>query len=226
MPKLAPLAAEAKAGRRRFTELKLAVDDGVAVSAKSRQAELEGRRAAELCRRVAEGDGQAFAELVNLYQHRIYAFCARMLNDSSEAEDLAQDVFLTLYKNAADFRGESSFSTWLYRIARNQTLNRIKYLERRGRASRRSLDEVGEERLGTDRRGPLEIVEGEQTSKIVQGAIGELPEQQRLVLILRDIDGLAYEEIVEITGLALGTVKSRIHRARSALAEKLARTLS
>lgn len=185
----------------------------------------ESALAADLCRRVASGDDQAFATLVETYQHRIYNFCARMLGDTSEAEDLAQDVFLALYKNASEFREESSFTTWLYRIARNQTLNRIKYLERRGRTARRSLEEVGEDRLGSSGGDPYDLLEEREASLLLQEAIAELPEQQRLVLVLRDIEGRAYEEIGEITGLAIGTVKSRIHRARSALAERLSRVL-
>lgn len=186
----------------------------------------EAARAGRLVAQVAAGDGLAFAELVDLYQHRIYAFCARMLGgDRSEAEDLAQDVFLSVYRNAGEFRGEASFTTWIYRIARNQTLNRIKYLERRGRSTRRSLEDVGEERLVHEARDPHEQVEGQQTSALVQSAIAQLPEQQRAVLVLRDIDGLAYEDITRITGLALGTVKSRLHRARGALAARLTKVL-
>lgn len=175
---------------------------------------------------MADGDARAFGDLISLYQRRIHAFCARMLQDPSEAEDLAQDVFLTVYQNAKEFRGESSFTTWIYRIARNQTLNRIKYLERRGRSSRKSLDDLGEERLESEDRAADDLVEGEQSVRLVRAAIEALPEQQKTVLILRDIEGLAYEEITEITGLALGTVKSRIHRARSALAEALSRKMS
>lgn len=187
----------------------------------------ENARAAALCRRVASGDESAFAELVELYQHRIFAFCSRMLGgDESEAEDLAQDVFLSVFRNAGEFREESSFTTWVYRIARNRTLNRIKYLERRGRSTRRSIDDLGDERLAGDDRSPHDELEGRQTSALIQAAIAELPEQQRAVLVLRDIDELAYEEITEITGLALGTVKSRIHRARTALARRLSRILS
>lgn len=182
-------------------------------------------REAELCRRVAAGDDRAFAELVDTFQHRIYSFCAKMLKDPTEAEDLAQEVFLTLYRNAGEFRGESSFTTWLYRIARNQTLNRIKYLERRGRSTRRSIDDLGDDRLGSEARGPDELLEGQQTTELVQLAIAELPIQQRDVLVLRDLEGLAYEEIMGVTQLPLGTIKSRIHRARSALADRLARIL-
>lgn len=191
----------------------------------SRTADVEAERvqAAHLCRRVAEGDGRAFNELVELYQHRIYAFCARMVGDAHEAEDLAQDVFLLVYRHAGEFREESSFTTWIYRIARNVTLNRIRYLDRRGRQSKRSLDEVGEDRLGTTQGGPDDLIEGRQTAALIQDAISRLPEQQRVVVVLRDIEGLSYEDIVAVTGLAEGTVKSRIHRARSALAARLSR---
>lgn len=191
----------------------------------ARGAEL-AEEAAELCRRVAAGEGRAFSRLTELYQHRIFSFCVRMVKDRHEAEDLAQDVFLSVYRHAGEFRGEASFNTWIYRIARNHALNRIKYLERRGRSTGRSLDEVGEDSLRSDRRGPDALVEGEQTSAVVRAAIERLPRQQREVLVLRDLEGLPYEDITEITGLALGTVKSRIHRARSALAERLSRILS
>src|SRR5436190_15014587 len=86
-----------------------------------------------LVRKIAEGDIPAFETIVHRYQDRVFSFCLRLLNDRAEAEDIAQDVFLTLYRSAGDFRGESAFATWLLRIAKNQSLNRIKYLDRRGR---------------------------------------------------------------------------------------------
>lgn len=182
---------------------------------------------ARLCERVASGDDAAFEVLVNRYQHRLFGFCLRMLGDRSEAEDVAQDVFLTVYRNAGEFRGDSAFSTWLFRIAKNQTLNRIKYLERRGRSSRKSLDELGEDRLqDAAERGPDHAVAQDQTARAVRDAISALQEDHRAVVVLRDMEDLSYEEISDITGLPLGTVKSRIHRARSALAKRLARILS
>lgn len=193
---------------------------------KSRRNEVDEQQALAWCRRIGDGDASAFSELVHAYQDRVFAFCARMLGDRHEAEDVAQDVFLSVFKHAGDFRGEASFNTWIYRIARNHALNRIKYLERRGRAVKRSLDEMGEERLASPRLGPDAEIEGRQTSQLVRDAIARLPEQQRSVLVLRDLEGLAYEDITDITGLALGTVKSRIHRARAALAERLSRVLS
>lgn len=187
---------------------------------------LKGKR--QLCRRIAAGDEGAFEILVVRYQDRVFSFCLRFLGDRAEAEDVAQDVFLTLYRSAQDFRGDSSFSTWLLRIAKNQSLNRIKYLARRGKAGRRSLDELGEERLASteraaEERSPHELVEGGQTSAIVQQAIATLEPEHRAVVVLRDVEDLSYEEIAGITGLPIGTVKSRIHRARTALAERLTR---
>lgn len=181
-----------------------------------------------LSRRVAAGDEAAFEALVNRYQDRVYSFCLRFLGDRAEAEDVAQDVFLTLYRSAGDFRGESSFSTWLLRIAKNQSLNRIKYLDRRGRAGRRSIDEVSEVRLtrspgGAEDKGPDEVIAGQQTAAMVQSAIAELDPQHRAVVVLRDVEDMSYEEISDVTGLPIGTVKSRIHRGRSALAERLMR---
>lgn len=180
-----------------------------------------------LCERVAQGDDAAFEGLVVRHQHRVYAFCLRLLGDPAEAEDVAQDVFLTVYKNAESFRGESAFTTWLLRIAKNQSLNRIKYLERRGRSMRRSIDELSDERMlgiedGAERR-PDVLIEGDQTVAIVQQAIAALGEEHRVVLVLRDVEDLSYEEISQITGLPIGTVKSRIHRGRSALASRLER---
>ena len=183
----------------------------------------------ELVQRVAAGDSGAFDELVHRYQDKVYGFCLRMLDDPSEAEDVAQDVFLTLYRHADRFRGESQFSTWLFRIAKNQSLNRIKYLERRGRQARRALGDAQEDRVASIReredRRPDALVEGEQRAALVQQAIAALGEEHRVVLVLRDLEDLSYDEISAITGLPIGTVKSRIHRGRTALAERLSRLL-
>ncbi len=182
----------------------------------------------ELVRRIVSGDDAAFEQIVIRYQDRVFSFCVRLLNDRAEAEDVAQDVFLTLYRSAGEFRAEAAFSTWLLRIAKNQSLNRIKYLDRRGRKTKRSIDEMTEERLkpaSTEREParPDQIVEGGQTAAMVQSAIAELDPQHRDVVVLRDVEDLSYEEISGITGLPIGTVKSRIHRGRSALAERLMR---
>ena len=183
----------------------------------------------QLVKGVAEGDTAAFERLIKRYQDRVYGFCLRILDDASEAEDVAQDVFLTLYRHADRFRGESLFSTWLFRIAKNQSLNRIKYLERRGRQAKRAMGDSQDERVASIRekeeRQPDAMVESEQRAALVQRAMATLAEEHRVVLVLRDLDDLSYEEISEVTGLPIGTVKSRIHRGRAALAERLSRLL-
>ncbi len=172
-------------------------------------------------REVANGNERAFRQLVERYRDRIFAFCLRMLSDPSEAEDVAQDVFLTLYRHASTFRGESRLSTWLYRIAKNQTLNRLKYLDRRGRGQRLSLDGLREDVLVDRGQRPDERQAQKELLTLVQGALEHLDEDNRLVVVLRDVEGLSYEEIAQITGLPKGTVKSRIHRGRQALAARL-----
>jgi RNA polymerase sigma-70 factor (ECF subfamily) len=152
-----------------------------------------------------------------------------MLGNREEAEDLAQEVFITVFKRIDTFRGESSLATWIYRIASNHCINRKKYLTRRKHYDKRSLDDVGDrDQMGDGRVGvsermprPDEMAEGLQMERLIQKAIGGLDEEQRLVVVLRDIQNLSYEEIGEITGLPPGTVKSRLHRARMALKEKL-----
>lgn len=181
-----------------------------------------------LVRRVAVRDVAAFEALVRRYQDRVFGFCLRLLNDRAEAEDVAQEVFLAFYRSAGDFRGDSSLSTWLLRIAKNQALNRVKYLERRGRSKQRSIEDCDEQRLSATElaqvpRTPDAIVESEQLSSLVKDAIAQLDPEQRAVVVLRDVDDLSYEEIADITGLPVGTVKSRIHRGRSTLAAILKR---
>lgn len=183
-----------------------------------------------LVERIAQKDTAAFEELVLRYQNRVFGFCLRLLDDAAEAEDVAQDVFLTLYRYAAHFRGESRFSTWLFRIAKNQSLNRLKYLERRGRQAQRALGDTQEDRIASmterEERQPDALVEGGQRAAIVQRAIASLPREQRVVLILRDLEDLSYEEISKIARLPVGTVKSRIHRGRTALAKRLSELLA
>lgn len=183
----------------------------------------------QLVEGLARGETACFEVLVKRYQDRVYGFCLRILDDASEAEDVAQDVFLTIYRHADRFRGESLFSTWLFRIAKNQSLNRIKYLERRGRQAKRALGDAQQERVASiqerEERRPDALVESEQRAALVQRAIATLAEEHRVVLVLRDLEDLSYEEISEVTGLPIGTVKSRIHRGRTALAERLSRLL-
>jgi RNA polymerase sigma-70 factor (ECF subfamily) len=139
---------------------------------------------------------------------------------------VAQEVFVTVFKSVDQFRGESKFSTWLYRIAANHCKNRIKYLSRR-HTSPNGLDDVPEQHMADGGRAPVQghidppdaILEGREIERLMQEAIAALDEEHRLLVLLRDVEELSYQEIVEITGLNEGTVKSRLHRARMQIKE-------
>jgi len=183
-----------------------------------------------LLRRLRRRDEQAFNELVLRYQDRVFGLCLRMLGNRDEAEDIAQEVFCTVFKSVRSFRGESKFSTWLYRVTLNHCKNRLKYLGRRHYRETRSIEDVAESRFddtaALPRTGrPDQRMEQAELQRLVGEAIAALEEEQRALLLLRDVQELSYQEIVEITGLPEGTVKSRLHRARMALKERLGRRL-
>jgi len=186
----------------------------------------------ELIKRFLEGDEGAFNRLVLSYQNRVYGLCYRITGNLDEAEEVAQEIFITVYKSLKNFRGESRFSTWLYRITVNHCKNRMKYLGRRGYYTSESYDqplevEDGEVSRQIEAEGmdALGILEQKETQRLVQAKISELDEEHREVILLRDMEGLSYEEIAEILGLREGTVKSRIHRARLELKGKLEKEL-
>lgn len=176
-----------------------------------------------LLARLRRRDERAFAELVRTHQDRVYDLCVRMLNDREEALDVAQEVFVALHGALGQFRGESRLSTWIFKVAKNHCLNRLKYLGRRQKSKTDELSDVPEGELAAHQPhpSPQEALLGKEQQARVQKAIAQLPEEQRLLVILRDIEGLAYEEIVQITDQPEGTVKSRLHRARAALAQIL-----
>jgi len=185
-----------------------------------------------LIERLRDRDERAFLELVQLYQGRVYKLVFRMVGRRDEAEDLAQEVFITVLKSIHTFRGDSKFSTWLYRIAANHTKNRMKYLQRRAYKATSELDDAAEGAIaqssgaiGPEGRTPESTLAGAQLDRAVQAAIAELDEDHREIVVLRDMEELSYEEIVEITGLAEGTVKSRLHRARVALRDHVQKRL-
>jgi RNA polymerase sigma-70 factor (ECF subfamily) len=177
-----------------------------------------------LIRKLRERDETAFREIVETYGDRVYNLTYRMLGNREEAEDLSQEVFITVFKSIDSFRGDSKFSTWLYRIAVNHCKNRIKYLARR---HDRDQSEYDEEALREQAAGaatapnpsprPDKQLEGVELEQIMQRCIAQLEEEHRLVIVLRDVEDLSYEEICAITNLPTGTVKSRLHRARLAL---------
>lgn len=192
---------------------------------------MDARDEADLIRRLQQRDEKAFVLCVRTYQDKVYGLIYRMLGNHAEAQDVAQEVFVTVFKSIDSFRGESKLSTWLYRIAANHCKNRIKYLRRRAHKTTTELDAQAERALqntsgstlGEGQAGPAEVLEGAQLEQIVQRAIGKLEEEHRLLLVLRDVEEMSYEEIMQVTGLPEGTVKSRLHRARQALKEEIAR---
>jgi len=174
-----------------------------------------------LLARLRDRDEAAFSEIVRLYGDRVFNLVHRLVGNRSEAEDIAQEVFVTVFKSIETFRGEAKFSTWLLRIATNHAKNRIKYLSRRPGAG---AEEADEESLSDQPRAlqaqvaaPDALMEAAELGSLLERAIAQLDEDQRLLMILRDVEELAYEEICEITGLPEGTVKSRLHRARVTL---------
>ena len=187
-----------------------------------------------LIRRLRDRDERAFREVVETYGNQVYNLTFRMLGDAAEAEDVAQEVFITVFKAIDTFRGDAKLSTWLYRIAANHCKNRIKYLARRRDRQREAyLDELGGAQGGAAARvagspppaAPDSQLAGAQLERIVQQTIAELDDDQRLLIILRDVEELSYGEICEITSLPEGTVKSRLHRARMALRRKMQKHL-
>ncbi|MBQ3077245.1 MAG: sigma-70 family RNA polymerase sigma factor [Clostridia bacterium] len=181
------------------------------------------RTDAEVVAAVVAGDVEAFETLVHRYQRKIYNTVLRLSGDATEAEDLTQEVFLKLYRSLASFRGDSSFSTFVYRVASNTAVD---WLRKRGPQPLSLTDEYEdgesmEHALPDPAPPPEERLLREEQRRALSQAIASLPDHQRLVLVLREVDGLSYQQIAEVTGIGEGTVKSRINRARKNLRKKL-----
>ena len=183
---------------------------------------------AALIRAFHEGDKAAFDKLVLNHKDRLFNLCYRLLGDYEEANDSAQETFIKVYRGLKTFRFESAFSTWLYRIAVNTCKNKLKSSTFRRKSKMVPLDnpvianrsqpsrEIQDESLS-----PAIALEKKERMRAIQKAIDALPPEQKQVVTLRDIEGFSYEEVAEITGFNLGTVKSRIARARQDLRKKL-----
>ncbi len=179
--------------------------------------------------RVKTGDAEAFRELIEAHQHRIIGTIAKMLSDDTEAEDLAQQVFIRVWKSAARYEPTAKFTTWLYTITRNLVFNELR---RRRRHGMQSLSDppAGDERSAIQvadpsTKAPDRSVLDAEMQDAIQKAIEELPETQRMAVILRRYDDISYEEMGEILGLSVPAVKSVLFRARTELREKLRRYL-
>lgn len=174
-----------------------------------------------LAARLRAGEARAFEELVIAYQHRVFGVALRMLGNAGEAEEVAQEAFLRVHRAIGEFRGEAKLSTWLYAITSRLCLNRLATGERR---MRREGEETLLRLASAETDAATELERGELESALHR-AIAELPEERRIVVVLRDLEGLSYEEIAEALALEPGTVRSRLHRARMDLKDKLERYL-
>jgi RNA polymerase sigma-70 factor (ECF subfamily) len=171
--------------------------------------------------RCAAGDDVACTDLVEQHQRMVYQLALHLLGDRDEALDVSQEVFLRVFRTLGTFRGQSSLRTWIYRIVVNQAWNRQRWWRRRRQGDQISLDEHvrarGERALPDAGPAPDRILDQKETATRVWQALDRLPFEQRTAIVLREIDGLSYEEIAFSLGVAAGTVKSRLARAREAL---------
>src|SRR5690606_30532864 len=180
---------------------------------------------AELIARVQRGDKRAFDLLVLKYQRKIMRLLSRMIRDQSEIEDVAQETFIKAYRALPQFRGESAFYTWLYRIAINSARNwqqasgkrpiNVSALENEDGETFSQIDALSD--IGT----PESMMVSQQVVQAVNAAIADLPEDLHTAIVLREIEGMSYEDIAQTMGCPIGTVRSRIFRARDAIASRL-----
>ena len=184
-----------------------------------------GGREASLIQRCAARDEDACAEVVNEHQRMVYQLALNLLSDHNEALDLSQEVFLRVFRTIHKFRGQSSLRTWIYRIVVNQARNRQRWWRRRHRAQQVSLDQHiqdhGDLPERTNGASPDRLLGQKMLAERIRVALERLPFDQRTALVLREIDGLSYEEIGFSLGIAVGTVKSRLARAREGLRGQL-----
>ena len=179
-----------------------------------------GGREAALIQRCAAGDDAAFADLVAEHQRMVVQLAMNLLGDRDEALDLSQEVFLRVFRTIDRFRGQSSLRTWIYRIAVNQARNRHRFWRRRHRADQVSLDDhvaAHGELVSSGQPTPERALAQKELAARLQSALNSLPFDQRTAIVLREVDGLSYDEIAFSLGVAIGTVKSRLTRARQAL---------
>ncbi|WP_189388056.1 RNA polymerase sigma factor RpoE [Bacterioplanes sanyensis] len=178
----------------------------------------------QLVARVQRGDKRAFDLLVMKYQHKILALVGRFVSDHAEAQDVTQEAFIKAYRALPGFRGDSQFYTWLYRIAVNTAKN---FLVSRGRKTPTQDIELEDASFFADEDRMKEVdtpdalLQREQLRDVVFTAIAELPEELKVAVTLREMDGLSYEEIAEVMDCPIGTVRSRIFRAREAIDKKM-----
>jgi len=185
---------------------------------------------AELVARLRRRDERAFRTFVRALEGPVFNLIYRMIGNAAEAQDVSQDVFVSVFGAIDRFRGDCKLSTWVFRIAINHTRNRAKYLARRNVKRTAPYHEVVERTehraIGEAPPRPDEQVMAQHAQEALTQALLALEPEQRELVVLRDLQGLSYEDIQEVTGLVAGTVKSRLHRARLALQQSMAEYLN
>jgi RNA polymerase sigma-70 factor (ECF subfamily) len=188
------------------------------------QSSKEGELDQELVRRVQRGDSAAFDLLVRKYQHRIVGLIGRYVSDWSECQDVAQETFLRAYRALGNFRGDAQFYTWLHRIAVNTAKNHLVSSNRRPPTDDIDIEDAEQYASGLrlrDNDTPERELMRQQLEQTVMRAVEALPDELRVAITLREVDGLSYEEIAERMDCPIGTVRSRIFRAREAIDAEL-----
>ncbi|ABO50796.1 RNA polymerase, sigma-24 subunit, RpoE [Desulforamulus reducens MI-1] len=182
-----------------------------------------------LVERSKKGDREAFEHLVRLYENKVYTIAYRLMGNHADASDLAQDAFIKIYQALPNFRGDSSFSTWIYHITVNVCRDELRKRQRRPTVS---LDDNSSDsnnsntyEIRSNDPGPEEMLDRSETQAMIQACLNTLSDDYREIIVMREIQELAYEEIAEILGCSLGTVKSRLSRARQALKEKISKQM-
>lgn len=181
-----------------------------------------------LIKAFLSNEKDAFDRLIHLHQRMVFNLCYRFLGHYEDANDCAQEVFIKVFQSLKRFRFESNFSTWLYRITVNTCKNKLNSLDFRLRFKKMRLNNnkptenaPQSVEIGNDTYSPDSSLKRKEISELIQDAVNKLPTPQKMVVVLRDMEGRSYEEIVEITGFKLGTVKSKLSRARQELREIL-----
>ena len=186
---------------------------------------------AQFVSRLQANEDAAYDELVRVYSTSIYHVAYRMLGDGADASDVVQDIFLKIFRNIGGFKGEAALKTWIFKIAFSEILNRLRWWKRRHRYATLSLDESPNGNTpgdGVADAGPTpeEVLQAKEREDAIQQALRRLSHEHRSIIVLRDIEGFSYTEIADVLGISMGTVKSRLARARADLKKSLMRYLS
>jgi RNA polymerase sigma-70 factor (ECF subfamily) len=183
--------------------------------------------------RLQANEDAAYDELVRVYSASIFHVAYRMLGDTADASDVVQDIFLKVFRNIGGFKGEAALKTWIFKIAFSEILNRLRWWKRRHRFATVSLDEQNggpntgySQTVAAANPTPEQALQSKEQEDAIQQALGRLSREHRSIVVLRDIEGFSYNEIADVLGVSIGTVKSRLARARADLKKSLMRYLS